>query len=109
MSKFQTMSDRNFKIEFSDKAFEDIHQIQTYTLLTFGSAQKDIYQQKLDVSFKKIAFMPSIGHTHKQLPKDLKIYNVERHIVVYRVIEDESIIIVVRILHQKVNLSSVFD
>jgi toxin ParE1/3/4 len=102
------MSDLNkFFIKFSEEAFEDLSQIQTYTKLTFGDAQKVIYENKLNKGLEKLSVMPTIGHKSIHLKSELFIYSIEKHLIIYNFSDKENIISIARILHHKTNLKDI--
>lgn len=101
------MSGRKYNLVFSNLAFEDISEIQTYTELTFGSTQKSLYEGKLQNGFAQLSKHPEIGHIHKLLPKNLRVFIIEKHIIIYQISEEDSLLQIVRIVHQKVNLSEI--
>ena len=101
------MSDHEYDINFSNAAFKDLIDIQTYTSSTFGEIQREIYQQKLDIGFRSIGSMPTIGHVHPLLSPSLRIFNIEKHMVIYAIDEARRSVNILRIVHQKINLSSV--
>lgn len=73
------------ELKISNEAFVDIESILQYSIETFGIMKAEEYLHYLYGKISKITKMPSIGHSHKQLPDDLKLYNVERHMVIYKV------------------------
>ncbi|MBK9151962.1 MAG: type II toxin-antitoxin system RelE/ParE family toxin [Saprospiraceae bacterium] len=102
------MSGHEFRLSFSNKAFDDLNNIQTYTEITYGSLQKEIYEEKLKEGFAKIASMPGIGHRHKYLKEDLRVFNIEKHLVIYQVHEEKQEVVILRILHKNSDRTSLF-
>jgi plasmid stabilization system protein ParE len=51
-----------------------------------------------------IAQNPYIGHAHSELSDDIQIWRTGKHIIIYTVDDDKSVIYVVRILHQSTDV-----
>ena len=97
------------KLKISEKAYLDIESLLQYSIETFGIPKTEEYLKNL---YKKISYlgkMPGIGHTHKSLPENLRVINVEKHIVIYEVIDQMSAVVILRVVHQKVNLAGLFE
>jgi plasmid stabilization system protein ParE len=101
------MSDLKYILQFSFESREDLAQIQTYTEITFGVNQKDIYEGYFKKGFTQLSKMPTIGHRHTELPDDVLIYPIEKHLVIYQILPSTSKIYIIRIVHQKVNLGEI--
>ena len=101
---FQIMSGLSYKIIFSDAASIDLSDIQTYTELTFGKAQKELYQQKLNRGFLSIQNMPTIGHNHPLIADNLRLLNIEKHVVIYKIIEEKNPLLYISFL--SINIST---
>jgi len=41
--------------------------------------------------------MPTMGHSHRFLPQDLKAFNIESHIVVYKIEEENNTVFILRL------------
>jgi plasmid stabilization system protein ParE len=100
------MLDHNYRLRFSINAFKDIIEIQTYTEMTFGVNQREIYQLKIDTAIKKLLIMPSIGRFFSE---KIWIYNVEKHCIMYTFSEEKKIVEILRIVHQKMNLDNLIQ
>jgi toxin ParE1/3/4 len=96
------------EIEISDDAYFDIEGILQISIETFGIIKAEEYSEKI---FNKIILLsesPGIGHNHKYLPTNLRVTNLERHIIIYHFSEEEEQIKILRIVHQKINLGDLF-
>ena len=94
-------------VVISSEAITDLQYLFQYSIETFGIAKTEEYVKNIYKRISNLGTMPGIGHLHKLLPENLRVINVEKHIVIYKVIEEESKVIIVRIVHQKVNLSNI--
>lgn len=66
------------------------------------------YLENLHLKFEKLEKMPGIGHFHSSLIRDVRVVNFESHNVLYKVNENEMVIEILRIVHQKINLDKLF-
>ncbi len=56
-----------------------------------------------------ISSFPDIGHKHQQISADFRVCNFDKHIIIYKSIEDQNTLYIVRIMHQKANLGELFQ
>lgn len=92
------------KYRFTNKAVEDLSDIWEYTVNTWSERQADVYYEMLIDCCQKITTNPRIyGTKYEEVSEDLYGYRANRHIIFYRILPDEDIL-VIRILHQKMDL-----
>ncbi len=97
------------KLQFSNKAVEDLSGIWTYTLEEWSEKQADQYYDMLIISCSKIAENPRLfGRKYDQIAEDLLGFKVNKHLIFYKVIDTETILIV-RILHERMDLKNRLD
>lgn len=94
------------KYRFTNKAVEDLSGIWEYTANTWSERQADVYYEMLIDCCQKITTNPRIYSTkYEEVSEGLYGYRANRHIIFYRILPDEDIL-VIRILHQKMDLKS---
>jgi toxin ParE1/3/4 len=86
------------RVRISVEAEQDIDRIAAYTLLEWGSRQADRYLAKLESGFDLLARNPSIGRPCDSIRKDLRRFEIGRHVVFYTL--QFGGILVVRVLHE---------
>ncbi len=69
-------------IEISTEAYVDIEYILKYSIETFGSIKAEEYMYTLYEKISKLSKFSHIGHSHKFLPNSIRVYNIEKHIVI---------------------------
>ena len=82
----------------SGPAHRDLAQIAEYTQRTWGTGQKRKYLGALKAALKTLRNTPDIGSARDDISPALRVLSVEKHLVFYR-LTDQDTIIVVRILH----------
>lgn len=96
------------EIQFTRKAVEDLSDIWNYTADMWSERQADTYYRLLIASCRKLAGNPVLfGRKYKELGSDIFGFKVNKHIVFYRIAGDKGIE-VVRILHERMDLSNRF-
>ena len=93
------------KYRLTNKAVDDLAEIWEYTFDNWSETQADKYYFILVDSFNEIAGKPQIGKLYFGIVDNLKGYQVGRHIVFYRVIENNNVEII-RILHERMDLKN---
>ena len=91
-----------YKYKLQPEAERDLEGIWRYTAEQWGVDQAVKYIDALDDAFKHLAQMPLICRERQEFRPPVRIYQHERHLIVYIVSNDEMIII--RILHAHMNL-----
>lgn len=96
------------EMRFTRKAVEDLSDIWDYTADMWSERQADTYYRLLIASCRKLAGNPVLfGWEYKELGSDIFGFKVNKHIVFYRIAGDKGIE-VVRILHERMDLSNRF-
>ena len=90
----------------SPKAEEDLSEIYNYTFDEWGIAQADKYQDDLYSGMQAILSNSQLGKIYPHSIKQYRILHVNRHLIFYRI--DVNKCIVVRILHDRMNVKSNF-
>ncbi len=87
------------KLEISEQARQDIHDIGEYTQSTWGDTQADRYVDLIEQSFRLLLNAPLIGTASDTLALGLRRLPVEHHVVFYVAIQSK--VRIVRILHER--------
>ncbi len=85
-------------------AEDDLSNIASYTLQTWGVEQLDIYQKRLENRLTLLLKHPEMGRSHPMLRNDFRYIVEGRHYIFYREV-DEGIEIL-RFLHCRCDLMS---
>ena len=89
----------------TNKAKSDLKAIGLYTQDTWGKRQRDRYLAAVDKAFHALATDHMKGRDCGYIRKGYRKYQVGKHVIFYREI-DASLIEIVRILHEKMNIES---
>jgi len=87
-----------FRVRFSNAAVQDLVEIDSITLRTWGSDQADKYLTQFQECFARLGRTPRMGRPCAEVRPDLRRVELGRHVVFYRLKAGE--IVVSRILHQ---------
>lgn len=93
------------KYKLTNKAIEDLNAIWNYTFDKWSEKQADKYYFILLENCQNLADQPNLGRTYNDIKKELLGFKVNRHIIFYRKLIDETIEII-RILHQRMDLEN---
>ena len=96
------------KYFLSSKAVDDLSAIWDYTFEVWSESQADKYYTLLIDTCKEIAKAPEIGKFYDGIGNDVFGFRVGRHIVFYRISSPKEVIIL-RILHQRMDLKNRID
>jgi toxin ParE1/3/4 len=92
------------KYHLTNKAVEDLTNIWEYTVDTWSERQADDYYNMLIASFQKITENPRLfGLKYEEIAEGLRGYRANKHVIFYRILADKDIL-VIRILHQRMDL-----
>lgn len=96
------------ELRFTRKAVEDLSDIWRYTVERWSEEQADRSYGLLVATCRKIAASTvPIGRRYEQIAEGLYGFRVGRHILFYR-IESGRIVLIVRILHERMDLGNRF-
>lgn len=98
-----------YQLIISDLASIDLEQIFQYSIETFGENKALEYLENFHIKFEKLEKMPGIGHFHSSLIQNVRVMNFESHNVLYKINEHKMVIEILRIVHQKINLDTLFN
>ena len=89
----------------TQKAITDLTEIWNYTINTWSENQADKYYEEILNFCQKLADNPKVGRNYSQLIPDLKGAKINRHIIFYREMTQNTIEIE-RVLHEQMDLKS---
>ncbi|MCX6195031.1 MAG: type II toxin-antitoxin system RelE/ParE family toxin [Flavobacteriia bacterium] len=91
------------KFKLTNNAVKDLSDIWFYTVEAWSESQADKYYKLIISACSTIATKPQIGKAYPEIYSDLKGKLTSKHIIFYRVLEDQTIEIT-RILHERMDL-----
>jgi len=96
---------KNYSLKITPKANEDFEDILHYTLSEYGELQMEKYVDKILNSFQSIKLQPLLGKQALINGKGFFLHYIGKHTIFYNVNVNinKSSIIIIRILHQKMN------
>ena len=89
----------------TQKAITDLTEIWNYTINIWSENQADKYYDEILNFCQKLADNPEFGRNYSQLIPDLKGAKINRHIIFYREMTQNTIEIE-RVLHEQMDLKS---
>ena len=89
------------EIVLTPEAEEDLKRIYEYTYVNWGEQQANEYQDDLFQGMLILLDNREIGVEYKHTPGGYRIFKVKKHLVFYR--NEQEKVIVVRILHERMN------
>jgi toxin ParE1/3/4 len=96
----------NYKL--TRRAVDDISKIWLYTYETWSERQADKYYSLLIDTIRELSTKPEFGRSYSMVDPGLRGVKVGRHIIFY-LTESSQEILVVRILHEQMDLLNKFN
>lgn len=93
------------KFVLTKKALKDLSDIWNYTFDNWSEKQADKYHHEILQECKNLSKNPEKGKKYYNILSDLKGDKINRHIIFYREIGEETIEIE-RVLHQRMDLKT---
>ncbi|PVD50503.1 type II toxin-antitoxin system RelE/ParE family toxin [Terrimonas sp.] len=90
--------------KISVKASEDIENIWLYTFEHWSLEQADRYVNLIFDEIEYLADHPNSGKDFNYIRKNYRCSRVKSHIIFYRLIDKQSDIEIIRILHQRMDI-----
>jgi toxin ParE1/3/4 len=91
------------KYNLTNKAVDDLAKIWDYTFNQWSEQQADKYYEMLISNCEEIANTPDFGRTYDGITSNLLGIKANRHIIFYRIVENNEIEIT-RILHGRMDM-----
>ena len=89
----------------TSKSHADLQSIASYLLAESGSLEITTrYIEELEQAMSSLSQFPSLGSSTTHPILSLKKYRfllINRHVIIYRVNEEQNQVLIIRILHQK--------
>ncbi len=92
------------KYRLSNKAEQDLENIWLYTFENWSLEQADRYTNNILDEIEYISYNPLPGKDYSHIRKGYKCVKVKSHIIFYRLREQEGIIEIIRVLHQRMDM-----
>jgi toxin ParE1/3/4 len=96
------MSRRNYSLALASEAEDDLEDIFSYTLQTWGEQQLADYAGVIERALEAIASNPFLGHSRADLTPGYRCFIAGRHLIIYRI--EEETIYVLRVLHERMDI-----
>ena len=92
--------------KISVKATEDIENIWLYTFENWSLEQADRYVNLIFDEIEYLAENPKSGKDYNHIRKNYRCSKVKSHIVFYRIVEKQTEIEIIRVLHQQMDIEN---
>ena len=92
------------KLLITPRAEQDLEEIYLHTFSTWGIKQADRYQDELYHAMQLILKDHDLGRRYPHSSFEYRQLHINRHLIFYRI--EENHCIVIRILHDRMNLRS---
>ena len=93
------------KFILTNSAVQDLSDIWDYTFDNWSESQADKYYNQIIEQCDYLSRHPAIGRNYSKLHKDLRGFNINKHIIFYRIIKPE-LIEIERVLHEQMDLKT---
>jgi toxin ParE1/3/4 len=101
------MSARRPSVTLRPTARRDFRSILAYTTSQWGTAQRDEYRAAINRALETLGANPEIGKAREDLSPGLRSYQVEQHVIYYRITGNTARVL--RILHGKMDAARYLD
>lgn len=96
------------KYHLTNKAVEDLEKIWSYTSENWSESQADVYYRDLIAAIQEIAKRPMyLDRKYDEILFGLYCHKCRKHLIFYHLVDDG--IEVIRILHERMDISSKFS
>jgi toxin ParE1/3/4 len=94
------------RFELASPAAADLLDIVRYTHQRWGGAQAQSYREELELALQHLSLTPDVGRRRDAVAPGLRSFALAQHVAFY--IERKDRIIVLRILHPRMNVDEAF-
>ena len=91
------------KINFTNKAVDDLTDIWNYTFEKWSENHADVYYLALIKNCNEFAVNPQLGKNYDRIASNLYGFKAGRHIIFYRILGPD-LVEITRILHEQMDL-----
>jgi toxin ParE1/3/4 len=95
------------RYDLANRAVTDLLEIVRYTKQKWGREQAQRYREELDLALQQLSLTPDLGRRRDGIARRLRSYPVAQHVAFY--VPRKRTILVVRILHPRMNVDAAFD
>jgi toxin ParE1/3/4 len=95
------------RLELASLAAADLLDIVRYTHQRWGGVQAERYREELELALQHLSLTPDVGRKRDAIAAGLRSFPVAQHFAFY--IERKDRIIVLRILHPRMNADEAFQ
>lgn len=95
------------RYELAPSAVADLLEIVCYSKRSWGAERAQRYREELELAVQQIALSPAIGRAREAIAPGLRSFQVAQHVAFY--VQQKNKIIVLRILHPRMNVEEVFE
>ncbi|MBI3883984.1 MAG: type II toxin-antitoxin system RelE/ParE family toxin [Sphingobacteriales bacterium] len=92
--------------KISVKAAEDIEKIWLYTFENWSLEQADRYVNLIFDEIEYLVNNPKSGMDYNHIRKNYRCSKVKSHLVLYRIVDKQSDIEIIRVLHQRMDIEN---
>jgi len=93
------------KFKFSNEAVKDLEEIWVYTKQIWSTEQADRYYDLIIDEVEFISENPNLGRDINNIKENFRSTIVKSHVIFYK-IEEDGVIVIVRILHQRMDVEA---
>lgn len=90
-------------IRFSSAAEDDLLEILLYGIEEHGLTQAERYKAQLEKAFDTLSHNPEIARLRHEISPPVRVYPVQKHMIVYSLLEDGKTVFVLRVRHHREN------
>lgn len=95
------------RYELAASAAADLLEVIRYSKSNWGAERAQRYGEELDLALQQVALVPAMGRTREAIAPGLRSFPVAQHVAFY--IQRKDKIIVLRILHPRMNVDEAFE
>ncbi len=95
------------KFRLTEPAIKDIEQIADYIAKQSGLVQSELFLNKLDAKFTKIAKFPNIGRQRNEILPGIRSISIDNYLILYMPIGQD--VEIFRVISGYRNLSALFS
>ncbi|MFA0037635.1 type II toxin-antitoxin system RelE/ParE family toxin [Vibrio sp. 10N.261.52.A1] len=94
--------------QLTNKAKADLRDIALFTERRWGRKQRNVYIRQFDATFRRLAENPTLGKTCDEIRLGYRKSPQTSHVIFYQQMNNQPLL-VVRILHKSMDVSSIFS
>ena len=91
------------RVRFTPRGQRGVREVLQYSWRTWNDRQRAVYKASLDDAFRRIAGFSLLGRQRDDVRPGLRSLGVEQHVILYRVDDEE--VVVLRVVHARQDIS----